>query len=78
MVKESNTRSSLLWEVERILKEQTINDSTSIPDILIMENVPQVIKANGWEDWCAFLTELGYKNYAEILDAKDYGIPQDK
>ena len=40
MGRESGTRSGLLWQVERILYECKDNDS--LPQVLIMENVPQV------------------------------------
>lgn len=72
MEKGSGTRSGLLWEVERLLKELNGN----LPQVLVMENVPQVLTANGWFEWCNFLEELGYKNYCEVLNAKDYFIPQ--
>ena len=70
------TRSGLLWEVERILDELE-----NKPQILLMENVPEVIGEKNIEDfhkWENKLEELGYKNYVEILNAKDYGIPQNR
>ncbi len=73
MEKGSNTRSGLLWEVERLL-----NEVDNLPQILIMENVPQVLTSNGWRDWVSFLERKGYSNYAEILNAKNYGIPQNR
>lgn len=74
MAKGSNTRSSLLWEVERILKE--LGDD--LPQILVMENVPQVLKESGWNEWYCFLEKLGYSNYCEVLNSKDYFIPQNR
>ena len=74
MEKGKGTRSGLLWEVERLLKELGSN----LPQVLVMENVPQVIKSNGWFEWCFFLEKLGYKNYCQILCAKNYGIPQNR
>lgn len=73
MDRESGTRSGLLWEVERLLKE-----TKEKPQILIMENVPQVLSAKGWREWNVFLENLGYSNYTQILNAKDYGIPQNR
>lgn len=73
MKKGSNTRSGLLWEVERLL-----NEVDNLPQILIMENVPQVLTSNGWRDWVSFLEGKGYSNYAEILNAKNFGIPQNR
>ena len=73
MDRESGTRSGLLWEVERLLKE-----TKEKPQILIMENVPQVLSANGWREWNVFLESLGYSNYAQVLNAKNFGIPQNR
>lgn len=77
MEKGSGTRSSLLFEVERILKE--IKDSNKeLPQVLLMENVPQVLTSKGWDQWYFFLESLGYKNYIEILNSKDFYIPQNR
>jgi DNA (cytosine-5)-methyltransferase 1 len=76
MSRNSGTRSGLLWEVERILKE-----SKQLPKILLMENVPDVIGSNfikDFKEWEEFLRSLGYSNFTEILNAKDYGIPQNR
>lgn len=74
--KDGGTRSGLLWEVERILGELE-----NKPQILLMENVPEVIGEKNIDDfhkWENKLEQLGYKNYVEILNAKDYGIPQNR
>jgi DNA (cytosine-5)-methyltransferase 1 len=76
MSRNSGTRSGLLWEVERILKE-----TKQLPKVLLMENVPEVIGSNfikDFQEWEAFLTSLGYSNHTEILNAKHYGIPQNR
>lgn len=76
MTKGSGTRSGLLWEVERLLSE-----CKELPQILLMENVPNVIgkkNISDFQQWQLFLEKLGYKNYVEILNAKDYGIPQNR
>lgn len=73
---QGGTRSGLLWEVERILDELE-----NKPQILLMENVPEVIGEKNIDDfhkWENKLEQLGYKNYVEILNAKDYGIPQNR
>ena len=52
---------------------------TTMPQILLMENVPQVHSEDNKEDffkWQLRLEELGYKNYMQDLIATDYGIPQ--
>ena len=46
-----------------------------------MENVPDICNTHNVRDiekWQARLNELGYTNYCEILNAKDYGIPQNR
>ena len=80
MSKGSGTRSGLLWEVERILTE--IRDgSGELPQILFMENVPQVHGKKNIDDfkkWLEFLESLGYTNYWQDLNAKNYGIAQNR
>ena len=76
MKKGSGTRSGLLWEVERILDE-----CDELPQILLMENVPQVISSQNMDDfhlWQGKLEQLGYTNFVSLLNAKDYGIPQNR
>lgn len=76
MSKGKNTRSGLLWEVERILDE-----CEELPQILLMENVPEIIgnkNINDFKLWIKKLESLGYSNYINILNAKDYGIPQNR
>lgn len=76
MSRDSGTRSGLLWEVERLLKEMD-----ELPQILLMENVPEVVSDKNIHDfaeWIAFLDTLGYTSKYEILNAKDYGIPQNR
>lgn len=79
MSKGSNTRSGLLWEVERILLECKERDE--LPQILLMENVPDVIGKKNYKDftqWYAALENMGYQSYYKILNSKDYGIPQNR
>lgn len=72
MKKGSGTRSGLLWEVERLLKE--MNEK---PQVLLMENVTQVHgKANieDFRQWISFLESIGYQNFWQDLNAKNYGV----
>ena len=74
----NSTRSGLLWEVERILKECKQEE---LPDVLLMENVPQVhAEANraDFDSWLNFLKSKGYWNFWKDLNAKDFGIPQNR
>lgn len=71
------TRSGLLYEVERLLAEA--RERESLPKYLILENVKNLVGSkfiNQFNDWLKWLDDLGYNNYWQILDAKDYGIPQ--
>ena len=76
MKKGSNTRSGMLWEVERLLTEVE-----ELPQVLLMENVIQVHSKKNEPDfnrWIEFLEDLGYYNYWQDLNAKDYGIAQNR
>lgn len=79
MAKDSHTRSGLLWQVERILLECKALDS--LPQVLIMENVPGVCgkkNAKPWAEWLNTLSAMGYTNYVANLNAKNFGIPQNR
>ena len=76
MAKGDSTRSGLLWEVERLLTE-----TKELPQILLMENVPQVVAEKNIKDfamWVKFLEGLGYTSKYKVLNAKDFGIPQNR
>ena len=76
MKKGSGTRSGLLWEVERLM-----NETGELPQVLLMENVPQVHGKKNMPDfqkWITFLEGKGYSNYWQDLNAKDYGIAQNR
>lgn len=79
MSKGSGTRSGLLWEVERILYE--LKGMDSLPQMLCCENVPQIVSTKNKPDfdlWCKSLADLGYFSTWRILNAKDYGVPQNR
>lgn len=63
--KDTETRSGLLWEIERILKEIYKKDKKSLPKVLMMENVKAILNKNFSEDlnsWILELEKLGYKS----------------
>ena len=70
----SGTRSSLLWEVKKCIVAKH-------PKYLLMENVRALVSTKFlptfrlWLDW---LTDHGYTNFCQVLNAKDYGIPQNR
>nr|DAX83513.1 MAG TPA: Cytosine specific methyltransferase [Caudoviricetes sp.] len=71
---DSGTRSSLLWECCKIIE-------TKKPKYLMMENVKNLVGCNHKENFLKFLEyleSLGYKNSWKILNAREYGIPQNR
>ena len=74
--KEGGTRSGLVWEFLRIIKE-----CENKPQILLMENVPQIHSKDNNGEFYFLQTELqklGYKNFWQDMNAKHYGIPQNR
>ena len=75
--KGSGTRSGLLWEVERLLTELD-----ELPQVLVMENVTQIHSEgenmNNFQLWIDFLNGLGYSSYWQDMNAKNYGMPQNR
>ena len=56
-------------------------DQTKLPQILLMENVPQVIGKKNIKDfaeWVAFLDALGYTSKWAVLNATDFNVPQNR
>lgn len=80
MSRDSKTRSGLLWEVERLMKELDA-DNHNLPQILIMENVSQVHSEKNmpdFQEWINFLNTLGYSSFYQDLNSKDFGVPQNR
>lgn len=71
---DSGTRSSLLWECERIIRAVK-------PKYLLLENVKNLVgekhKPN-FIKWLKVLEGFGYQNFWKVLNAKDYGVPQNR
>ena len=70
----SGTRSSLMWETVRIVDKLK-------PKYVIWENVKNLLSKKHRHNFDAYLKkmeELGYTNYYQVLNAKDYGIPQNR
>lgn len=77
MVKGENTRSGMLWEVERILKE--CYSLGTLPKILLLENVTQLHSKENMphlQAWLRELEKLGYSSYWQDMNSADYGVPQ--
>lgn len=74
-IKDSGTRSGLLWEVERLLK------ASDKPKYLLMENVKNLLSKRferDFKEWIIQLDKLGYNSCYKVLNSKDYGIPQNR
>ena len=70
----SGTRSSLMYETIRIVDKLK-------PKYVIWENVKNVISKkhkHNYDKYCNKMSELGYTSYGQVLNAKDYGIPQNR
>lgn len=72
--KGSGTRSSLLWECEKAIRAK-------MPKYLLFENVASILNKRNvhtFNSWLNVLSSIGYTNYWQILNAKDYGVPQSR
>ena len=70
----SGTRSSLLYETLRIVEKLR-------PKYVIWENVKNLLSKKHVHNWNAYaerMEEMGYTNYCQVLNAKDYGVPQNR
>ena len=68
------TRSGLLYECEKVIEAKK-------PKYLLLENVKNLVGKKfkpQFDEWLAYLESLGYTNYWKILNAKDYGVPQNR
>ena len=68
----SGTRSSLMYETLRIVERLR-------PKYIVWENVKNLLSdahKHNFEKYIQFLNNLGYRSFYEVLNAKDYGIPQ--
>lgn len=70
----SGTRSGLLWEVIRCVEALK-------PRVLVFENVSALVSEKfigTFNAWQARLNEYGYTNFPSLMNAKDYGVPQNR
>lgn len=61
----------LLYEFSRLIKE-------SAPELITMENVPNVVKHEVFLDFVASLECQGYKVSYEVVKCMEFGIPQSR
>ena len=70
----SGTRSSIIWNVRDAVLEKR-------PKFLCLENVKAMVSrkfVGMFNLWQRELERLGYVNFAQVLNAKDYGVPQNR
>lgn len=70
----SGTRSSIIWHVRDAIKIKR-------PKYLCLENVKAMVSGKFvgmFNLWQREVEKLGYRNFAQILNSKDYGIPQNR
>lgn len=70
----SGTRSSLLWECQKAIEIKR-------PKYCLMENVAALVTEKFlpfFLEWERLMCRYGYTNYNKVLNAKDYGIPQNR
>lgn len=70
----SGTRSSILWECKRAI-------TIKRPKVLLMENVKALVGKKFkpyFDKWLEFLSSQGYTNFWQVMNAKNYGIPQNR
>lgn len=68
------TRSGLLWECRKVIEAKK-------PEFMLMENVKNIVSKKhlpNFAKWCTWLEEQGYRNYWKVLNANEYGIPQNR
>lgn len=72
--KGSGTRSSLLWECQRAIEAKR-------PAVTLMENVAALVGYKFiklFNEWQLTLNRMGYTCHAQVLNSKDYGVPQNR
>ena len=70
----SGTRSSIIWNVRDAVKIKR-------PKYLCLENVKAMVSKKFlpmFNLWQQELAHFGYMNFAQVLNAKDYGVPQNR
>lgn len=71
----SETRSSLMWETVHIIEQM----GEWKPKVVIWENVKNVLSKHmrhNFDRYLSYMQMLGYANNYEVLDARNFGLPQ--
>jgi DNA (cytosine-5)-methyltransferase 1 len=78
--KSKSSRSGLLWEIDRVLKEVK-RKNRKLPKVLLMENVTSLLSKRHSDDynlWKDSLKRLGYISNDWVLKSKEFGVPQNR
>lgn len=70
----SGTRSSLLWECTKAIQIKR-------PKYILFENVKNLVSGTfvkGFNKWQMRLEGFGYKNFAQVINSKNMGVPQNR
>lgn len=74
MKKGTDAESALIWATEQCI-------ATILPDFIMYENVKGLISKRNMPDFldfCATVERHGYKSMWAVLNARDYGVPQNR
>lgn len=72
--KDSGSRSSLLWECEKIFRAKR-------PKYLLLENVKALIQKKfmpNFQKWIKTLDDMGYSTYWKVINSRDMGVAQNR
>lgn len=70
----SGSRSSLMYETLRIVEDIK-------PKFVMWENVKNLVSKthkHNFDEYIRRMEQLGYESYWQVLNSKDYGIPQNR
>lgn len=74
MKKGTDAESALIWATEQCI-------ATILPDFIMYENVKGLVNKRNlpdFLDFCATIEKYGYKSMYKVLNAKDFGVPQNR
>lgn len=76
---QSSTRSGLLGQVQRLLAAS--KKENTLPKYLLLENVKNLVGKKfkpQFDAWIRWLDSIGYNTYYQVLNSKNFGIPQNR
>lgn len=74
-----STTSGLLQEVQRLLS--VAYENNELPKYLLLENVKNLVGKKfkpQFDAWIRWLDSVGYNTYYQVLNSKNFGIPQNR